>query len=509
MIERFYLKDYLSFKEIDLEFDKNLIIFSGPSGAGKSILMEALLTIFGLKDCDAKVIEATINKKLNLQNFGIDEDETNIFRYTKDKSSRYFINGSQISKKNVKLISTSHINYLTLREFREFENERLLELLDAIILKSDTKYQKTLDDFRKNFDKLQTFSKELKQIIEDEKKITDLKEFTKFEIEKIEKIDPRVGEYEELMIQKKELSRKEKIETSISEASQIFELESKVNDALTLLDVDSGNFDESFNELRVIFESASQRLSELDNLDIEDMLLRLENLSSLKTKYGSIEESLEHLAKKKTELLKYENIEFQKSELEKKVQKLQDEVDKLTTIMSDKRTSSLKTLSQRVEHYLNLLYLQSLTFTQNKIELHENGVDEITVSLKNTNLNKISSGELNRVRLAQLCASSEFIQDDGGVLILDEIDANLSGKESMSIAKVLQLLSQSYQIFAISHQPQLTSYAHMHFLVHKENDESQVTELKTKDDRINELSRMISGDEITKEAIEFANSLLV
>jgi DNA repair protein RecN (Recombination protein N) len=135
------------------------------------------------------------------------------------------------------------------------------------------------------------------------------------------------------------------------------------------------------------------------------------------------------------------------------------------------------------------------------------GYDEVTVSLKNTELSKVSSGELNRIRLAQLAASSEFIHDQGGILILDEIDANLSGKESMSIAKVLKLLCKTYQVFAISHQPQLSSTAGQHFLVYKENGESRVKEL-AKQERVQELSRMISGDKVSEEAIQFANSLL-
>jgi len=126
---------------------------------------------------------------------------------------------------------------------------------------------------------------------------------------------------------------------------------------------------------------------------------------------------------------------------------------------------------------------------------------------RTTSLEKVSSGELNRIRLAGLAASSEFIQSNGGILILDEIDANLSGKESMSIALVLEVLAKHYQIFAISHQPQLSSRADMHFLVYKKDGESHV-KLLQKEERIQELSRMISGDEITQEAIQFATSLL-
>ena len=154
-----------------------------------------------------------------------------------------------------------------------------------------------------------------------------------------------------------------------------------------------------------------------------------------------------------------------------------------------------------------LLHLEALDFNFNTTQLHHLGIDNISLTLKNTALEKVSSGELNRIRLAHLAASSEFIQEAGGVLILDEIDANLSGKESMSIALVLEVLAKHYQIFSISHQPQLSSKAGMHFLVHKENGESRV-KLLQKEERIQELARMISGDEITDEAVKFATSLL-
>ena len=507
MIDRFQLKEHLSFKEASIEFDKNLIIFTGPSGAGKSILMEALLTLFGLKDCDAKSIEGSLNLKIDLDSFGLEEDEPNIFRYTKDKSSRYFINNQQVSRKNIKLIGSSFINYLTLREFKEFENEQLLTLLDAIVLKDDKTYEKTITEFKNNYKNFQKTLKDLKQIEEEEKKITDLKEFAAYEIEKIEGINPKVDEYENLLIQKRELSKKEKLETAISEASTIFDFEGKITDALSLLEVNSSYIDEALNELRVTFESATDRLNELNELNIEEMLERLENLSTLKTKHGSIEASLEYLENKKIELARYDNIEFEKSSLEKKLKELEEKVNKLSSTLTKKRSLALTTLSLRVEHYLKLLYLDNISFDMQKINLHEMGEDLVTVTLKGTDLSKVSSGELNRIRLAGLAAASEFIHDKGGILILDEIDANLSGKESMSIAKVLQLLCQNYQVFAISHQPQLSSYAQQHFLVYKEDGESKIKELNHKE-RVGELSRMISGDKVTKEAIEFATSLL-
>ena len=507
MIERFYLKNHLSFEEVDLEFDKNLIIFTGPSGAGKSILMESLLTLFGLKDCDAKAIEATIPAKIDFKESGIQEDAPNIFKYNKEKSARYFINNQQISKKNLKNISTGFINYLTLREYKEFENDNLLTLLDTIASKKEKAHDKTIKLFQTSYNALLNAQKELKEIEEKERQITELKEFALFEIQKIEAINPTIDEYDTLLGQKKELSKKEKLEVALASAMEIFNHESKVVEALNLLEAPSGQFDDSMNELKVTLESAHERLSALDSLDIEEMLVRLEKLSSLKTKYGSIEESLVHLEKRKQELASYENIAFEQSALKETISQLTKEVNALAITLSKERKKALSTLSARVTHYLNLLHLEALDFNLSQEKLHHLGIDNITLTLKNTALEKVSSGELNRIRLAQLAASSEFIQEKGGVLILDEIDANLSGKESMSIALVLEVLAAHYQIFAISHQPQLSSKAHMHFLVYKEEGKSCV-KLLQKEARIEELSRMISGEEITEEAVQFATSLL-
>ena len=90
--------------------------------------------------------------------------------------------------------------------------------------------------------------------------------------------------------------------------------------------------------------------------------------------------------------------------------------------------------------------------------------------------------------------------------MLDEIDANLSGEESMSVARVLRQLSKHFQIFVISHQPQLTSMGEQHFMVEK-GEESTVRELSL-NERIEEIARMISGETVTTEAKNFAKELL-
>jgi len=507
VIERILIKNSLLFEELELNFEKNLIIFSGSSGSGKSVFMNTLLSLFGLKDSDAKLIEATINYKLPLDKYGLEPEDESIIRRVTQKSSRYFVNGSALSKKNITELSKSFINYLNLREFSEFENKNLLTLLDTIMTKDDKKYKEILKEFDTTYKEYQDSLKKLKKIEDEEKKIEDLKEFAKFEIEKIESIDPRPDEYDELLDLKKKLSKKEKIEEAIESALQINEYESKVIEALNLLDEDSTFFSEALNELSIKLENAKESLSELDELDIEELLDRLEALSSLKSRYGSIEEALKYLEEKKEELSHYENIAFEKEELQNKTKELEQKSSSLAKKISKKRAEALKKLNKDIKNYTSLLYLQDITFYIEEKELSELGYDEVMLKLGDTKLDKVSSGELNRIRLSFLATRAKYIQS-GGVLILDEIDANLSGKESASVAKVLKELSKNYQVFAISHQPQLSSVADEHYLVYKEDkNKSNIKKIK-QDERVLELARMISGENITDEAKEFAKKLI-
>ena len=157
--------------------------------------------------------------------------------------------------------------------------------------------------------------------------------------------------------------------------------------------------------------------------------------------------------------------------------------------------------------YLSDLYLRDAEVTLKSVEYGVFGADELSIKLNNTELSKISTGEFNRLRLAILALKSEYMSQNGGVLMLDEIDANLSGEESMSVARVLRQLSKHFQIFVISHQPQLTSMGDQHFLVYKDGNISLTKELSF-DEKIDEIARIISGESVSDEAKKFAKELL-
>lgn len=505
MINRIYIKDYLSFDEVLLSLEPGLSVFTGVSGAGKSVLMSAILAVFGFCEAGARIIEADVDGKFDASEFGIETTEISTFKLIKDKSLRYFINNQFVSKKNLLTLSQTHLKYLSAKENSEFENEKILAILDNLVCKNNPNFKEILSNFKLKFGEFSKIKKELDEINEKENRLEELKEFALFEIEKIEKISPKIGEFDELMSLKKRLSKKDKIEHLWQRANAVFELENVVLEALQISEIDSNFFSDCMNELR--FAKESVNLEDLEGLDVGEILDRIEALNSLIKRYGSIEESLLVLKNRKDELKGYEQISFQKDELQRQFNELNKEVLEISSQITKARKSSLQELVQSINFYLKKMYLSEVELEILQKDIDALGRDLIKINLNNINLNKISSGEMNRLRLAFIASAAQVGGFDGGVLILDEIDANLSGKEAMSIADVLCSLSKHYQIFAISHQPQLSSRADSHFLVDKVGDKSFVKKLNY-DDRVLELARMISGDEISPKAINFAKELL-
>lgn len=507
MIERVLVRKHLGFDVCDLELSKGLVVFTGPSGAGKSVFMQALLSLFGHADVLAEMIECTLFEPLNLEDFGYEHEDTTVFKCVKNKSVRYFINNQSSSKKGMAQLSKTFLNYVAPKDANEFESHRLLVLLDGIASAQDASHGEKLNVFSECYMRYKEAKEKLDTLELEEKKVEELKEFARFEISKIEEVSPKVGEDEELLNFKKKLSKKEKLEQALLGAQHIFDGEAHVHEALSLMDTQSAFFDEAMNELRHLFEKERERLDALDEIDIEAMLDRIEKISSLKKRYGSIEEALSHLRLRHEELKRYENIAFEKNALLKAVEELKTNVDTSAHVLSISRAAIKPLMEKTLNEYLQALYMPILNLHVEESELSEDGTDALHVNLGSVDVKKISSGEYNRLRLAFLATQNDFLLSSGGVLILDEIDANLSGKESMSVATVLKNLSLTYQILAISHQPQLSSCANQHFLVSKNEKQESTVSLLSKEQRITELARMVSGEAISEEALSFALSL--
>ena len=506
MISRLYLRELVTFDEVELEFNKGLVVFTGPSGAGKSVLISAILSSFGYTTQGAATLcEVSLSKprKLSSEVYAL-EDEITIKTLKKEKL-RYFLEGQNISKKALGEMFSPYVQYLSVRDKSGFESESLLSLLDTGLLRSDKGYKKLAKEYKKRYENYKVKANELAKIKEDEAKLAELIEFATYEVAKIAKINPQVGEDASLMQVKKQLSRVDKIKASLSTAMDIFGAESAVEEVYKLLDKDASVFIDAMNQVRADFEETEHLAAELEEMDVEEILDRLSDITALQQRYGSIEEALVYKEVKEKELAGYQNIEQDKSMLESFLSMEYTELSTLARQMSKARQKEAQKLEKTLESYLTTLKLPALRFVFTSKVLSENGVDSVDAHLGNSNTSTLSGGEFNRVRLALMAAT---ISDNAGqgVLILDEIDANVSGDESIAIAEMITKLSKVYQIFAISHQPHLSAQADQHIVVTKDTQKSQVTQLGA-EGRVHEISRIIAGENPTQEAVEFAKKL--
>jgi len=316
MVNRLYLKELISFDKVELELDKGLVVFSGASGAGKSILMNSVLSSFGYTTAEAVLCEISIDKPLNLNSEAYSFEDEIVLKSIKRDKVRYYLDSQNISKKSLNKLFRPFVQYLSVRDKSGFASDNLIKMIDNSLLATNKSFKKLLKEYKKRYINYKIKLSQLNKIKEDEVKLAELIEFATFEIEKIESINPKIGEDKELLKIKNQLSRIDKINEAISSANNIFVMEESVTKVYRLLDKDSNSFIEMMNQLRADFEDIEILTEELSEVNIEKVLDRLEQISLLKTRYGSIEKALEYAQNKKVKLSGYQNIEQDKTMLE-------------------------------------------------------------------------------------------------------------------------------------------------------------------------------------------------
>ncbi len=503
------MQEYFSFDKVQIDFHKGLNVFSGPSGAGKSILLREIVSLFGFEKSGSTISEITIdNSPLQLDDYALKyNDELYIKQISTSKSSKYTLNSQNIKKTQLKEVFSNYARHLHLKDLKDFDSAKNIEFLDFLASKQDESFESALLNYKDLFSQYKELTIKLNELLKAQTNTDELQERLQYELDRINETNPKEGEYEELLSLKNKLSLKDKISKEVEDGSLCFSTSSHISKALKLLGEDelASNFDDIINEASFCISKAMDSFGE--EQEIEQILNKIEKLGYLVKKYGDIKTAINRAGELRVQLDELDDISFNISLTQKKINELDGKLKEASMTLSLKRNNYIPILNEHINKYLKMLYLKDATLKLESKANDTNGCDELVFGIDGVDINKLSSGEFNRFRLALLCAKSEFDFDSNGVLFLDEIDANLSGKESASIAKVLQHLAKTYQIFAISHQPQLSAYASKHYLVSKTNGASSVKALDH-EERIKEISRIISGENITQEAIDFATSLL-
>ncbi len=564
MIKSLTIKDYILIDKITVKFESGLNIITGETGVGKSIIIDAMNLLIGEK-ASTDIIRAGAEKAIIEGIFDI-SDNQNVINFLGEND--YDINDELIIRREIlrKGTSRSFINdspapLSHLKELGKFiidlhgqhDHQSLLRTETHIhLLDNFGNLEKLIEEYRVHYNKLKNLFESLKQLKDIEQSTKERKDLYEFQAKEIDAINPKPDEIDEIQTKLKILENSEKLyETTSRIYETLYESESAVYDQLikvrNLID-DLAKIDKAFFELKNDISSAITIVDEIAkfiqsynsriefNPDLlEELRERLGSLILLAKKYGgSLQAVIEHRNKIEKELKLAENFE-------EEIQKIEDEIEierKLCTEaairLSEKRRDVAEKINNSIVTILKDLGINNAKFevifksrkTDNPeafiklgnefYEANFNGFDEIEFYIS-TNpgedlkpLAKIASGgEISRIMLAlkTILAKSDKLP----LMVFDEIDVGISGRIAQKVGKALRNLSEFHQIIVITHLPQIASFSTTHYVVEKKiKDGRAVTTIRKleEEEKIYEVAKLISGEEITPASIENARELI-
>ncbi len=535
MLSYLKVENFAVVEKSEIDFSKNLNIFTGETGTGKSLLIDAI-SIFLKKRIPENLIRDVENKLIVEAMFIEKNDEFVLRREVNKGKSLSYINGRlvpfiKLEEKIVHLINIYGQN-------------------EHVFLLNTSNHRVFLDIFSKNNEllvKIEEVSKLLKRLLKD---LNGLKEKNKQVNEKTDFINFQISEIENLNMEKgddKKLEHKLKIFSSSEEIllksdqiiDRFYQNESSIYNAIAenlnnieyLKEIypELSSFKDEINKLYDLIPELSSILSDIKGHveynenelnEIEEKLMRL---NRLKTKYRlSLEELIEKLENLRVERDQLLNMEFSIKDKEKEIDKLFLKYRELNSELRKIRQKNACELSSIVERELCQLAMEKAKFIVKFDEVEpdvsnfsENGTDKIEFyftsnpGIKPANIKDvISGGELSRLMLV---LKSIIDDEQSSTYIFDEIDTGIGGKTAEFVGRKLRKISQMNQVICISHLPQIASYADKHFLITKEFKEDKTysfTKELNDEGKIEEIARLMAGSAVNENVLKAAKNLL-
>ena len=550
MLRELRLNNLAIIKNLDLEFNEKFIALTGETGAGKSIILNGISLLIGershidmIRNGEESLFAEGIfelnenqKKRLNGLGFEIEDDELIITRFfDRSSKSKIMVNGKRHTLSRLKELMVNIIDLVGQHEHQFLlNNEYHLHLLDRFLNDEGKELSKKI---RENVSEIKKLNLRIKNIEDEKSKIAEKKDILEFQFNEINELDLKENEDSELEEEYRILFNAGKISEKLEETSQL--LKEGEFSILTALGRAKRNLEqlsdlsESYSELSEKIESVLYEIEEIsysvdnsigdveiNDTKLEKIVERIDKINKLKRKYGStITEILEFKNKieKDLSLVNFENEELENLKIQKKelVNRYFQDSERLSEI----RMKIAENLQNTVDIQLSDLNMENAKFKVEiikKEEITAHGTDNaeflITTNVGETfkPLAKIASGgEISRIMLALKTVFSEV--DNISVLIFDEIDTGISGETVRRVAEKLRELSRNTQIICVTHSPQIAGKAQQQFFIKKEIEnnftETKVRELNT-EERIREIARIISGDNITKASVSHAKEIM-
>ncbi len=548
MLRSLTVHDFVIVDRLELDFRSGFSALTGETGAGKSILIDALQLILGGRG-DSSVIREGSNKADIGAEFSVNDtvlewlraneidagDDSVLIRRTVDSSgrSRGFINGVAVTTAQMRDLASllvdihgQHAHQMLLKQ----DEQRLLLDRHAALLPE-------LDDLSRRYQHWQALIRRMAEVERDSKKMLAEKEHLEWQVNELEKLDPKEGEWEQVNSDYDRLSHAASLIEGAGQAvSEIAESDQPVLSRLHVLSQNLSKltaYDQKLFPIVELMESAKIQLQEvsyslkdyLSRADLDPELLnavekRMEALHSASRQFRVLPESLHaELSEKKTQLQKYGEL-FDLDGLRKQESEAKERYFELAEAISRKRHKAAEELSGMVTAIMEDLHMSggrfSVEVSSKTPQAH--GIDQVEflvaghagTSLKP--LAKVASGgELARISLAISVIASKATATP--TLIFDEVDSGVGGAVAEVVGMLLKRLGNDHQVLCVTHLPQVASQANRHFQVSKVSVDkvahpvSRIVELN-EEDRIREIARMLGGVEITEATLNHAREML-
>ena len=550
MLRELRLNNLAIIKNLDLEFNEGLISLTGETGAGKSIILDGISLLIGERSNLEMIrtgeeslfaegvfdLSEVQKEKLNKLGFEIEDDELIISRYFyRNSKSKITVNGMRMTVSKLKELMRNVLDLVGQHEHQYLLNKNYhLGLLDRFL---DKNGQELAKEIRNNVSSLKTINKKIEEIETEKFRIMEKKDILEFQSNEISSLGLKENEDNDLEEEYKILFNagkiSEKLENSIQRLKEgeysVINSLGKIKKNLEQL----SDISETYSELKEKIENIIYEVDDIgysledmvenvesDDVRLEKVISRIDEINKLKLKYGStIEEILAFREgnEKKLSLIKFENNELEvlKKEKEEKAKLYFENSQKLREIRKKVAEKLEKTINVQLKD-LNMANSKFKVAFSEKTVISSRGMDDVEFMMV-TNLGEnykplakiASGGEISRIMLALKTVFSSV--DNISVLIFDEIDTGISGETVRKVAEKLKELSGTVQVICVTHSPQIAGKSNQQFFIKKEIEnnvtETKVRELNT-DERIREIARIISGDNITETSIKHAKEIM-
>ena len=550
--------------QLEIEFGSGLNLLTGETGSGKSIIVDSLGAVIGdrvssdlIKEGEPSArieglftLDETDGIRNTLERSGIelsDEDTAEIIirrELSRSGKNRIFINNQLATQTVLKSIGSLLAEIHGQGEQAAlFDVSTHIEMLDEAGRLNELRRQ--VKDAHHHWNSIKT---ELGMLQQNEAEKLQLLDILRFQVHEIEKADLRHGEDTEIEDEKRRLNNVEKLSTLSEESySLLYDAEestiSTLERAAKRIEELSG-FDNRFagyieslrtaeaviGDLAIELRDFSSHL-EFSPERLDDIEVRLAELSRLKRKYGdTIEAVLHHLAESKDRLDAVETSEVREAELQKELGKARSNYLSAAGQLHDTRVKFAAKFEKEVEKELKTVALEKARF---QVRVDSPSTSELALDLSDhlfsshgydrvefyfsanpgespRPLAKIASGgEASRLTLVLKTVAK--LRGGDKTAVFDEVDVGIGGRVAEAVGRKLKSLAGSQQVLCVTHQPQIASLADRHFVVEKSVSGKKTTidvrEL-SKVEQVEEIARMLAGERVSETAREHAREML-